>query len=82
MSSEATAYKNLTTGSSSATYEPGCNEKFVVSGNAASSLLYQKVAGGTALPAKCGAQMPKGGTPLSAADVTLIQDWIARGAAP
>lgn len=82
LSSESTAFQNLTTGSSSAQYEPGCNEHYVVSGNAGSSLLYQKVVGGNSLPSACGAQMPKGGTPLSAGDVAIIQDWIQGGAAP
>jgi cellulose 1,4-beta-cellobiosidase len=82
LSTEATAYTNLTMGSSSATYEVGCNEKYVVAKSPTTSLLYQKVAGGASLPAKCGAQMPKGGTALIAADVTLIEDWIQGGAAP
>ena len=82
MSSETTAYTNLTTGSSNASDEPGCSEKYVVSLNAAGSLLYQKVAGGGALPTACGAQMPKGGPTLSSTDVVLIEDWINGGAGP
>jgi hypothetical protein len=34
-----------------------------------------------AIPAACGAQMPKGMTALSAADVTIIENWINGGAA-
>jgi hypothetical protein len=78
LSSETTAYTNLTTESSA---ETGCTEKYVVSGNASTSLLYQKVTG-TSLPTKCGVKMPKGETALSAANITIIENWIKDGAAP
>jgi hypothetical protein len=80
MSTEMKAYTNLTTGMSSATVEKGCNESYVVKGNAMMSLLYQKVAG--TQPAACGAQMPKGLTPLSAANIALVEAWINGGANP
>ena len=48
----------------------------VIAGNSAGSLLYKKISGTTA-----GSQMPLGGTPLSAADQTLIKNWIDQGAA-
>jgi hypothetical protein len=76
MSTEAKAFTNLTTGTST---EAGCTEKYV-GATATASLLYQKVSG-TGIPAACGAQMPKGMTALSAADVTIIENWINGGAA-
>lgn len=80
---EMTAYTNLTTETSSATVEVGCNEKYVTTGDAMTSLLYQKVAGGALLPAACGVQMPKNGPPyLTAAQQTMIEDWINGGAMP
>ena len=82
MSTEAKAFTNLTTGTSSATAEVGCNEHYVVSANAAKSLLYEKVVGPPTLPTACGVQMPKGEAALSSTDVALIEDWINDGAAP
>jgi hypothetical protein len=80
LSSESTAFHNLTSGSSA---ESGCNEPYVVSGDPNSSLLFQKVVGGASLPSACGAQMPAGGAPpLGSTDVMTIQSWIQGGAAP
>jgi hypothetical protein len=78
MSSQTAAYTNLT---SMTSIEAGCNEKLVVKGSAMTSLLCQKVLGMQPMPS-CGVQMPKGGTPLSSADTTLIVDWINGGANP
>ena len=46
----------------------------VIAGSSAASVLYGRVSG-TIVP-----QMPLGGTPLSAADQTLIKNWIDQGA--
>jgi len=51
------------------------NRPRVAPGNANNSALYLKVAGNT-----LGAQMPLGGQPLSAAEVSAIQTWINNGA--
>jgi hypothetical protein len=68
---------------SNATDEVGCNESYVTKGDAMTSLLYQKVAGGALLPAACGSQMPKNGPPyLTTAQQTMIEDWINDGAMP
>jgi hypothetical protein len=59
---------------------PSCGssgETRVVPGNAAQSLLFQKVSE-TSPP--CGSPMPLGGPPLQSAQVTLIEDWINAGA--
>jgi len=54
----------------------GCTtEMRVLPGNAASSVLYKRISG-----AACGDQMPRGGNPLSAADIQKIVDWINQGA--
>jgi hypothetical protein len=82
MSTEATAFGNLTTGTSSATLETGCSEHYVNAGVATTSLLYQKVMGGASLRAACGMRMPRGGAMLSATDITLIENWINDGALP
>jgi hypothetical protein len=82
MSTEAKAFTNLTTGTSSATIEVGCNEHYVVSGNATKSLLYEKVVGPPTLPTACGVQMPKSLGALSSTDVALIAAWINDGASP
>jgi hypothetical protein len=79
LSSESTAFQNLTTGSST---ETGCNEQYVVSGDPNSSLLYQKIVGGASLQSACGVQMPAGAAPLGPTDVMTIQSWIQGGAAP
>jgi len=47
----------------------------VIAGSSATSLLYLRITGATQ------PQMPLGGTPLSAANQTLIKDWIDQGAA-
>jgi hypothetical protein len=80
MSTQTTAYTNLTTGTST---EPNCGAKaYVVKANAAGSLLYQKVVG-TTIPTGCGTQMPKNGPPfLTTTQTNLIQSWINDGALP
>jgi hypothetical protein len=80
MSTEATAFTNLTTGAPAGADKACTTTKYVVAGSAATSLLYQKVSG-TGLPATCGAKMPKGVANYPAADVTLIENWINGGAA-
>jgi hypothetical protein len=52
------------------------NMKRVVAGSSATSLLYLKVAGNP----PCGSRMPRGRTPLSAANIALIKNWIDQGA--
>lgn len=56
--------------------QAGCTtEKRVQPGDASVSVLYKRV-GGTV----CGERMPRGGNPLSAADIQKIADWINQGA--
>jgi len=78
MSSETAAYTNLTTMTS---IETGCSEKLVEPNSAMTSLLYQKLMNMQPTPS-CGAQMPKGKSPLSSANITLIENWINTGANP
>jgi hypothetical protein len=80
LSSQAAAYANLQESAAGV----ACNTsglKRVVPGDAATSVLFEKVA--SANPS-CGAQMPFGcagtGTCLSAAKVKDIEDWINDGA--
>jgi len=47
------------------------NTAYIVPGNSTSSVLFQQVQSGA---------MPKGGTPLTAAELSLIQQWIDAGA--
>ena len=47
----------------------------VIPGSSATSVLYGRITG------KIVPQMPLGGAPLSAADQTLIKNWIDQGAA-
>jgi hypothetical protein len=68
------SFMNLTAGNSFAALVQSVPPR-VIAGSSATSLLYQRVTG-AALP-----QMPLGGTPLSAADQTLIKNWIDQGAA-
>jgi hypothetical protein len=82
LSTEMNAFTNLTTGTSSNTLEVGCDESYVVKGNAAQSLLYKKLVGPPTLPTACGVRMPMGEGPVSAADLALVGDWISSGAAP
>jgi hypothetical protein len=79
MSTEAAAFTNLTTGTST---EAGCGEHYVTAGTATTSLLYQKLMGGASLIAACGMRMPFGEAMLSATDITLVEDWINDGAKP
>jgi hypothetical protein len=51
-----------------------CEVPLVVAGDPAGSLLFQKVSGTQS--ADCGVQMPQGGTPLSAQEITCVSDWI------
>jgi hypothetical protein len=50
----------------------------VVAGDAAASLLVQKLAG----TAECGEQMPLGGPYLAPATVEAVREWVEAGAAP
>jgi hypothetical protein len=79
MSTQAKAYSDLVgvPATTPAGETPACTGDRVVAGDAASSLLYEKVS--EAKP-PCGAQMPLGLTPISAADMTMIKDWINAGA--
>ncbi len=53
----------------------------VVAGNAAASLLFQKVSSKTlSTPTPCGDSMPDNGVTLTLADVNTIQAWINGGA--
>jgi len=65
-----TSYANL----SKQSLQPGLAR--VVAGNSATSPLFLRVSG-----TSIGNQMPLNGTPLSAADQTLIKNWIDQGAA-
>ena len=56
---------------------PACTGDRVVPNEPSASLLYLKVSESSP---PCGARMPLGGTPLSAAEQTLIKDWITAGA--
>ncbi|MCL2449340.1 MAG: hypothetical protein FWD17_10355 [Polyangiaceae bacterium] len=78
MSTEATAYANLTTGT---TVEAACNgEHYVVPCDPTNSLLYQKV--NASFPTGCGGRMPRGENALDASAIGMIHDWILQGAAP
>lgn len=56
--------------------QAGCTtEQRVLPGNAQASVLHKRISG-----AACGDQMPRGQTPLSAADIQKIADWINQGA--
>ncbi len=48
----------------------------VVPGDPAASLLVQKISG----TQTCGDQMPLGGDPLPAAQITMVKSWISAGA--
>jgi hypothetical protein len=76
-SSQATAYATL----AGAPSGPACGTEglssHVVAGNAATSLLYEKV---SESKPPCGSQMPLNGSPISEADQELIATWIDDGA--
>jgi hypothetical protein len=78
LSSQASAYTNLVGVHAGGACGTGAGGPFtrVVAGDAHSSLLYLKVAG----TPPCGAQMPRGGPPLSSDQVALIAGWINAGA--
>ena len=74
LSSAASAYAVLTT--KLGTEVPCIGTPLVVPGSPDASVLMMKLASTT-----CGfSQMPLGGQPLSATDITTIRDWIAEGA--
>ena len=80
MSTQAKAYADLV-GVAAVTPKgetPACSGDRVVAGNAATSLLYEKV---SETKPPCGVQMPKGGPYLSTAEQNMIKDWINSGAA-
>ena len=68
------AFMNLTAGNAYASLVLSSPPR-VIAGSSATSLLYMRITGATQ------PQMPLGGTPLSAANQTLIKDWIDQGAA-
>lgn len=68
------SFMNLTAGNAYASLVQSAPPR-VVAGSSATSVLYGRVTG-TIVP-----QMPLGGTPLSAANQTLIKNWIDQGAA-
>ena len=68
------SFMNLTAGNAFASLVQSAPPR-VVAGSSATSVLYGRISG-SILP-----QMPLGGTPLSAANQTLIKNWIDQGAA-
>jgi hypothetical protein len=68
------AFMNLTAGNAYASLVQSSPPR-VIAGNSATSLLYLKITGAVQ------PQMPLGRAPLSAADQTLIKNWIDQGAA-
>jgi hypothetical protein len=68
------AFMNLTAGNAYASLVLSSPPR-VIAGSSATSLLYMRITGATQ------PQMPLGGAPLSAANQTLIKDWIDQGAA-
>jgi hypothetical protein len=77
MSSKATAFSDLV---GVAAMGSGCSGKGtrVVAGNAATSILFEKVDPNQGAP--CGSKMPLGGTPLTDAQASEIESWINGGA--
>jgi len=73
---KATAYSDLVGVAAQGSGCKSSGEKRVVAGSSATSLLYMKVAG----TQTCGARMPENKTPLSAANIALIKNWIDQGA--
>ena len=76
MTSESTAYSNLVGIAAMGTSCSGMGTR-VVAGSATTSILYEKI---NPTSTRCGSQMPLGGSSLSSADVTLVEDWINSGA--
>jgi hypothetical protein len=71
------AYAALVGPSSAGSNGSKCGgKKYVVAGNPGGSLLYGKL---TSMP-PCGVQMPMGGTPLSADQLSTVSSWITAGA--
>ncbi len=70
VSTQAAAYKNLVGVSASR-----CTGTLVVAGDAAGSVLYQKVTS-----PQCGSRMPQNGPPLSQTNLALLKSWIDEGA--
>lgn len=68
------AFMNLTAGNAYASLVQSPTPR-VIAGSSATSVLYGRITGAI-LP-----QMPLGGAPLTAADQTLIKNWIDQGAA-
>jgi adhesin/invasin len=66
-----------------ASLDPGCGT-LVIPSNAAGSFLYRKISG-VGIPGGCGGQMASsqtgnGGDVMSAAQLTIVRDWINNGA--
>jgi hypothetical protein len=85
LSTSSNAYTNLVGVPAAGT---ACGDKTpaytrVIKNNAAQSLLYLKLnAKTTGKAAPCGNAMPETGAALSAADITMIENWINEGANP
>jgi hypothetical protein len=77
MSTQATAFKDLV-GVEAMGISCGGMGTRVVAGNAANSIMFEKIDPGT--PAPCGSKMPLGLPPLSAAQANEIESWINAGA--
>lgn len=77
MSTKATAFNDLVGVAAMGTGCGGMGTR-VVAGNAADSIMFEKIDPGT--PAPCGAKMPLGLAPLTAAQANEIESWINAGA--
>lgn len=75
---EGQAFGNLVGVDAKNTAAAGMGLKRVVAGSPGTSFLLKKLQSG--LDAQFGSQMPKGGTPLDAASIARIQQWIMDGA--
>jgi hypothetical protein len=77
LSTQAGAFNALMASPSGPSCASSAIRSRVIPGNAAASLVYEKVS--ESRPA-CGAQMPLGGAALSAASLQLLMTWIEEGA--
>jgi hypothetical protein len=76
MTTRALAYRNLVSVDAMGPACMGGGRVRVVPGDPARSLLMQKL---NPMP-ECGARMPRGAPPLTAAELALVRGWIAAGA--
>ena len=64
-------------------YTPGqASLALVAAGDSSQSYLYHKIAGTHSSVGGSGSQMPKGASPMSAADIATVEQWINDGAQP